>query len=71
MRNFFALSECCTCMGFIHGVNRHEAILFPERLDDYIPKRGDQSQKKMREERETPSAMTYVCYRLLPCDRAR
>src|SRR5215510_2715874 len=34
MRNFFALSECCTCMGFIHGVNRHEAILFPERLDD-------------------------------------
>ena len=23
-------------MGFIHGVNRHEAILFPERLDDYI-----------------------------------
>jgi transposase len=23
-------------MGFIHGANRHEAILFPERLDDYI-----------------------------------
>ena len=23
-------------MGFIHGVNRHEEILFPERLDDYI-----------------------------------
>ena len=23
-------------MGFIHGVNRHEAILFPERLDDYM-----------------------------------
>jgi transposase len=21
-------------MGFIHGANRHEAILFPERLDD-------------------------------------
>src|SRR4029453_8215439 len=36
MRNFFALSECCPCMGFIHGVNRHEAILFPERLDDDI-----------------------------------
>ena len=36
MRNFFALSECCTCMGFIHGVNGHEAILFPERLDDYM-----------------------------------
>ena len=28
--------EWCTCMGFIHGVNRHEAILFPARLDDYI-----------------------------------
>src|SRR5262249_628499 len=26
---------------------------------------------KMREERETPSARTYVCYGLLPCDRAR
>ena len=24
----------------------------------------------MREERETPSAMTCVCYGLLPCDRA-
>jgi transposase len=23
-------------MGFIHGAHRHEAILFPERLDDYI-----------------------------------
>src|SRR5262245_28228185 len=23
-------------MGFIHGANRHEEILFPERLDDYI-----------------------------------
>jgi transposase len=23
-------------MGFIHGADRHEAILFPERLDDYI-----------------------------------
>jgi transposase len=23
-------------MGFIHGANRHEAILFSERLDDYI-----------------------------------
>jgi transposase len=23
-------------MGFIHGANRHEAILFPERLDDYL-----------------------------------
>jgi transposase len=23
-------------MGFIHGVNRHTEILFPERLDDYI-----------------------------------
>lgn len=23
-------------MGFIHGANRHEAILFPEQLDDYI-----------------------------------
>ena len=23
-------------MGFIHGVNRHEEILFPERLDDYM-----------------------------------
>jgi transposase len=23
-------------MGFIHGVNRHEEILCPERLDDYI-----------------------------------
>jgi hypothetical protein len=21
-------------MGFLHGANRHEAILFPERLDD-------------------------------------
>jgi transposase len=23
-------------MGFIHGANRHEEILFPERLDDYM-----------------------------------
>ena len=23
-------------MGFIHGAHRHEAILFPERLDDYM-----------------------------------
>ena len=23
-------------MGFIHGAHRHAAILFPERLDDYI-----------------------------------
>jgi len=23
-------------MGFIHGANRHEEILFPERLDDSI-----------------------------------
>src|SRR5262245_17035248 len=23
-------------MGHIHGANRHEVILFPERLDDYI-----------------------------------
>ena len=23
-------------MGFIHGANRHEESLFPERLDDYI-----------------------------------
>ena len=23
-------------MGFIHGANRHEEILFPERLNDYI-----------------------------------
>jgi transposase len=23
-------------MGFIHGANRHEEILFPERLDDYL-----------------------------------
>ena len=23
-------------MGFLHGVNRHEEILFPERLDDSI-----------------------------------
>jgi transposase len=36
MRTFFALSEFYTCMGFIHGANRHEEILFPERLDDYI-----------------------------------
>jgi hypothetical protein len=32
---FFALLEFCTFMGFIHGANRHEEILFPERLDDY------------------------------------
>jgi transposase len=25
-------------MGFIYGANRHEEILFPERLDDYISK---------------------------------
>jgi transposase len=36
MRNFFALSELCPCMGFIHGANRHAAILCPERLDDYL-----------------------------------
>jgi transposase len=36
MRNFFVILEFCTFMGFIHGVNRHEEILFPERLDDYI-----------------------------------
>jgi transposase len=35
-RNCFALSEFCTFMGFIHGANRHEALLFPERLDDSI-----------------------------------
>src|SRR4030095_5886419 len=23
-------------MGFIHGADRHETILFPKRLDDYI-----------------------------------
>ena len=23
-------------MGFLHGVNRHEESLFPERLDDYM-----------------------------------
>jgi transposase len=23
-------------MGFIHGAHRHEALLFPERLDDYM-----------------------------------
>jgi len=23
-------------MGLIHGAHRHEAILFPERLDDYM-----------------------------------
>jgi transposase len=23
-------------MGFIHGANRHEEVLFPERLDDYM-----------------------------------
>src|SRR5919109_3529351 len=36
MRNLFALLEFCTSMGFIHGANRHEEILFPERLDDSI-----------------------------------
>jgi transposase len=28
--------EFYTCRGFIHGTNRHEEILFPERLDDYM-----------------------------------
>jgi transposase len=23
-------------MGYIHGANRHDVIVFPERLDDYI-----------------------------------
>jgi transposase len=36
MRNLFALSEFCPCIGFIYGTNRHEAILFPKRLDAYI-----------------------------------
>jgi hypothetical protein len=36
-----------------------------------IPELGNQIQGNMREERETPSAMTCVCYGLLPCDRAR
>jgi transposase len=35
-RNCFAILEFCTFMGFLHGANRHEEILFPERLDDYI-----------------------------------
>src|SRR5262245_45411321 len=35
-RNLFALGALYTVMGFIHGVNRHEAIRFPERLDDDI-----------------------------------
>jgi len=30
------LSELCTLVGHIPGTNRHEALLFPERLDDYI-----------------------------------
>jgi transposase len=28
--------ECTTAMGHIAGANRHEAIPFPQRLDDYI-----------------------------------
>jgi transposase len=33
-RNFFAIVEFCPCRGFLHGANRHEALLFPARLDD-------------------------------------
>ena len=28
--------ECTTAMGHIAGVNRHEEVPFPQRLDDYI-----------------------------------
>src|SRR5262245_15320341 len=34
--SYFSLSESCTSMGHIQGVNRHDVIVFPERLDDYI-----------------------------------
>src|SRR5437588_1009546 len=37
----------------------------------FIAEIGDQVQRKMLVERETPSAMTCVCHGLLPCDRAR
>ncbi len=35
-RSFLAVLEPCTAMGHIQGANRHDVILFPERLDDDI-----------------------------------
>src|SRR4029434_4048759 len=35
-RSFRSVSEPCTSMGHIQGANRHDVILFPERLDDYM-----------------------------------
>jgi hypothetical protein len=31
-----SVTECTTAMGHIQGANRHEAIQFPQRLDDSI-----------------------------------
>jgi hypothetical protein len=28
--------ECCPCLAFLHGANRHEELLFPAQLDDSI-----------------------------------
>jgi hypothetical protein len=33
---FFAVSESCTSLGYIQGVNRHDVRFFPARLDDDI-----------------------------------
>ena len=35
-RSDCSVSESCISLGQIHGVNRHDVICFPERLDDDI-----------------------------------